>query len=419
MEKSETGNKDKLFLKALRGRQEVYGLIGQNSMGLADCEKALSFCRKRIRSRTMESRLMLDLAEGLRLDNKYRAAKKITTEALKHIDRKKSKNEYARCLNLLGMVNDDMGDYDSPLQYYQKAVRINEETQNKAGIASATNNIGLYYWTKGDLENALSHFKKALKVWKEANNRVGIGVASGNLGIAYCSMGDLNKGLKYFLENLEVSQEINHKVRIVIALGNVGVVYCEKGEFEKARDLYQKALALSTEMSNEYEIGFAHLYLGEVDCETGALLEAKQHLEKARKTFKGMNDTINLAAVYIALSAVHRKAKDYRQSLKCAQEAVSLSKKGGAKEKEIGALRELAKIVTGDDPGKAVQLLERSISIAEKEKMSLELAKSCLELATMQRMAGKNNDAEKNMDEARRIFKKADAHVWLKKINGL
>ena len=407
--------RDKLFIKALRGRQEVYNLTGKYSTGMKDCERALSFCRRRIPSRSIEYQLMIDLGGTLQWNNDHKGAKEIIMKALKSINKNKEKNAYARCLNVLGTIHFGIGEYEKTLQYYRESIKLAEEMKNKEGIASGSNNIGLYYWSTGKLEKALQYFKMAHKLWERIGNRVGIGVASGNIGLVHFSLGDLNKALGYFLRNLEVSEEINHKIRIVIALGNVGEVYKEKGDIERALDFYQKALVLSTQLGIINEIAFANLYLGTAYAEKGDLGEAKKCLEKAKRTFLKWNDSINLSSVYVSLARTHREGKDHKLSMECARKALSLTMQTGAKEQEIGALREMGKTVSKSNPEKALSYLEKSISIAKDEVMKLELAKSSFELAKILKASGKSKDAEKHMNKAKSIFKKAGAQGWLQK----
>jgi len=206
MKNSEIAYRDKLFIKALRGRQEVYNLTGKYSTGMKDCERALSFCRKRIPSCSIEYQLMMDLGGTLQWNNDHKGAKEIIMKALKSINKNKEKNAYARCLNVLGTIHFGIGEYEKTLQYYRESIKLAEEMKNKEGIASGSNNIGLYYWSTGKLEKALQYFKMAHKIWEGIGNRVGIGVASGNIGLVHFSLGDLNKALGYFLTNMEVSE---------------------------------------------------------------------------------------------------------------------------------------------------------------------------------------------------------------------
>jgi tetratricopeptide (TPR) repeat protein len=418
MYQRKTIDRDTLFIKALRGRHDVLHLTGKYRAGLEDSKRALSCCRKRISSLALQTELMADLAESLRRNREHEAARQITMNALQHMDRKKHRITYARCMNIMGMLHDDIGDNENTLRFFSESLKINETAGNSDGIASCSNNIGLHYWSKGNLEKALGYFTRALNEWESNNNRVGIGVASGNMGLIHYSKGDLKKALKYFLKNLEVSQEIDHKIRIVIALGNVGEIYKEKGDLVKALTFYQEALTLATEMGNNYEVAFAHLYMGETYCLKGEYREAKQFLEKAERSFRAMNHTINLASASIYLARLHRKENRYQHALKCTREALSLSRKIGAKEQEIAALRELGLILAHTGRAAAISYLKKAISIAKKEMMHLELAKSSFVLGKILEREGRGKDGRKYIDQAITIFRKAGAHGWLKGMDG-
>jgi tetratricopeptide (TPR) repeat protein len=56
------------------------------------------------------------------------------------------------------------GDYAKALEYYFKALRINEEIENKEGQAINLGNIGNVYSDQGNYAKALDYYFKALKI---------------------------------------------------------------------------------------------------------------------------------------------------------------------------------------------------------------------------------------------------------------
>jgi protein O-GlcNAc transferase len=80
-----------------------------------------------------------------------------------------------------------LSDYPKALEYYSKALHINEEIGNKDGIATNLGNIGIVYLSLSDYPKALEYFSKALHINEEIGNKFGIANNLGNIGIVYAT----------------------------------------------------------------------------------------------------------------------------------------------------------------------------------------------------------------------------------------
>ena len=56
------------------------------------------------------------------------------------------------------------GQYDDALKYHNKALEIDEELNDRVGMAKNYNNIGLVYYGKGQYDDALTYYNKALEI---------------------------------------------------------------------------------------------------------------------------------------------------------------------------------------------------------------------------------------------------------------
>ena len=68
----------------------------------------------------------------------------------------------------IGGVYDSKSDYDSALQYYDKAMKIQERVlgENHPDLATTYNNIGVAYNNKGDYIEALKYLNMALRIYE-------------------------------------------------------------------------------------------------------------------------------------------------------------------------------------------------------------------------------------------------------------
>lgn len=76
----------------------------------------------------------------------------------------KSRQLY-QCYNLLGIIYEEMNEYDNSLQYHQQALLYLNRLKNKTlFLQDSQNNIGIIYQKKGDYNKAMSYFNKALEM---------------------------------------------------------------------------------------------------------------------------------------------------------------------------------------------------------------------------------------------------------------
>ena len=86
------------------------------------------------------------------------------------------------------------------MEYYEKALKLNEGLGKKEGIAIQLRNIGDVYSTKGELDKALEYYEKALKIYKEMDVKIGTARILTNIGDIFALKSDKERALHYYRE---------------------------------------------------------------------------------------------------------------------------------------------------------------------------------------------------------------------------
>jgi tetratricopeptide (TPR) repeat protein len=144
----------------------------------------------------------------------------------------------------LGVICEDAREYDSALDHFKKALKIDP------GYASARNDVGAVYWWKGDYENAVQWCTSALVVdpsMKEAYY---------DRGLAYYYLGNYQQAISDFSASIALGFRIEkpfaHRGEAYMAIGNLNRAIADfkealsiQPDLEYAREDLAKAEAIS------------------------------------------------------------------------------------------------------------------------------------------------------------------------------
>ncbi|MEM6265208.1 MAG: CHAT domain-containing tetratricopeptide repeat protein [Bacteroidota bacterium] len=119
--------------------------------------------------------------------------------------------EYTTLYNNLGITLVDLTRYQEGIEYYSKALSLNQQhlPHNSPPIARNYNNLGVAYDEMGDYGNALSHYDQAvfLKIQTNGPNAVSLAPTYFNMAGAYSSLELYDTAEVYYQKSLQLYQK--------------------------------------------------------------------------------------------------------------------------------------------------------------------------------------------------------------------
>jgi len=91
---------------------------------------------------------------------------------------------------------------------------------------------------------ALVYYEQALTIFREIEDREGEGGTLNNIGTTYADLGEYKAALGYHEQALAIRREIGDRVGEGISLNNIGGIYESLGEYEAALATYEQALTV-------------------------------------------------------------------------------------------------------------------------------------------------------------------------------
>lgn len=148
------------------------------------------------------------------------------------------------------------------LEYYEKALEITKETNDKNIEAAVLLNVASVFSEQYNLttipkekkklkENALKYFSLMLDVCKDLGNKYYEAITIGNLGALYLHSGEYLKAEQYLKKALEISNELNVLGLLRDQEHYFYLLYDTTKQYKLALDHYKKFIALKDSIVNE------------------------------------------------------------------------------------------------------------------------------------------------------------------------
>lgn len=133
----------------------------------------------------------------------------IIKRAIKTDSANSSYQQLPHILNNLGIVYQNLQQYDSALWYYRQSIRSSADATDPGYLRASTyNNIGGLFLDIKNLDSAYTPLAKAMQVRKERNDLAGQAASHNRLGEYYLLIGDSEKALNNFYSGMDIAQNI-------------------------------------------------------------------------------------------------------------------------------------------------------------------------------------------------------------------
>jgi|GEM_PF-5173534 len=192
--------------------------------------------------------LLYDYAKFLINDQQIEQAQKVCNESLQLAGKLYGEEspETARCLTVLGTIEQFRSNYAKAVEYGQRSVKIFEESdQTKSdNYVVALRILGDALNFSGQFDQALANYQKARTIARDLGKTADEAVCLKSIGMLYYQMKDINKAESAFNEGLALVQYQPGQVELINSFNNnLAVIATDKGNPAKALEMYILSLA--------------------------------------------------------------------------------------------------------------------------------------------------------------------------------
>ncbi len=240
-------------------------------------------------------------------------------------------NIVAGLLLSVGSVFNNMGDYGKSIEYCEKALRISNETGDKAGKSKCLMNLGNASTYRGDYKNAVKYFEQSRIMAEEAGNKKGVSDCLSNLGVVSSDLGDYPKAIEYYEQSLKIRTELNDKTGISSCLVNLGVVSMYQGDYPKSIDYFERALAIAEELNDKRLISFCLMNLGGVTLYQGNYSKAIEYDQRALDLKQELEEKKGISQCLLYMAATYFNRGDPMKAIDYYQRSIKINEQIGDK----------------------------------------------------------------------------------------
>ncbi|MCG9792095.1 ATP-binding protein [Flavobacterium algicola] len=175
--------------------------------------------------------------------------------ALRAVKGKNGRELTFDCYNLLGILYNDLGEYDKAIEYNAKAFAIIDDNVNDPAAqprAMSLNNMGLVYQTMKNHKKAIEYFERGLMQENLLVNQPSVyAMLLDNLAYSKLKDGQLRDLPDLFYKSLEIRNKLDLEIGVIVNEIHLSEYYAVQKDTLRAVMLGEKALKTARRSNNK------------------------------------------------------------------------------------------------------------------------------------------------------------------------
>ncbi len=215
----------------------------------------------------------------------YDKALEYSYNALKIYQQLNNEIGLAKTLNNIGLIYEIVGDFDQAEQKFILALEIWEKVKAKLPDdveikkihPHIYNNIGILYSNHNQQDKAMKYYDKALILSEESNDKNIKSLILLNIGLVFSKEEKYYEALAFLLKSRGIIAGLNSKDKIANIDNNIGDIYLKLKNYNTAKKYFLSGLTLAKEINANELLKNAYEGLYEVNKEVGNHKEALEY----------------------------------------------------------------------------------------------------------------------------------------------
>lgn len=201
-------------------------------------------------------------AGAYRQSGNYALAMADADEVIRLTERARQDNlqdSFAAAQRVKGLTLYFIGKVTEAIPWLENALHLFSFLRENSLIPTLEMELGLAYSVLGDNDTALKFYHRALKTWEEAGNVGWQATLLNNMGVVYHARGEYEQAFVMLEKALEYARRSGYVRVPALALCSLGDLLADLDDLDHSDECYEKALALPSQMIDGYLICYVLL----------------------------------------------------------------------------------------------------------------------------------------------------------------
>lgn len=256
-----------------------------------------------------------------------------------------------------GVCYNEMGNYETSIDYYYKALQFFENHNDTMGIGRTLNNLGVNLEAMGEHQSAYLLYKKAYQFKKVSNDYNGIANSYMNLGNAKLNVNEFDSSLYYHKLALQAANLLRNDRLQIEALTCLGKDYLKLEKAHRAIELFEEAFNKFKNYNNNYQLSIVYNGLAKAYFLKGDNKKALTYIHYNINLLKNTGAIDLLKDAYLLHAEIRNSVGDYNEAYEAMKE-YALIKDSIYNSEKLSAIAEMQEKYKTDKKQKEIDALK-------------------------------------------------------------
>ncbi|MDX2254924.1 MAG: tetratricopeptide repeat protein [Pseudanabaenaceae cyanobacterium bins.39] len=277
-------------------------------------------------------------------------------------------------LNQLGKAHQSIREFDKAKFYFQQAINLSSDLDDKRSEAESLFNLGDVYFDLREFKQAHLLFEKSLNLKTQIGDRRNSAVNYHMLGMVAEALREYGEARQNYQQALAIFIEFGDHYSQASTYHQLGRVAQELREYEEARQNYQQALAIKIEFGDRYSQASTYHQLGWVAQELREYGEARQNYQQALAIKIEFGDRYSQASTYGQLGLLAEAENNFTEAGQNLLQALEIFAQFQDQHSVVIALRNLSRIYQATQDQSLLEAMAKVLGVTVDEvRQKLEL----------------------------------------------
>ena len=245
----------------------------------------------------------------------YEEAEEYLEKGLHQAQKEKYDAGIAFIYNYMGILYYNWGKIKASLQFYEKAIELQNKLNDRFQEAKILSNVSEHYIIQGDIEKSLTCLEKSRDIKINLEETQSLAYTFAQFGNYYTRLGDYSKSFEYVERTVTISGEYHMTQLKSQNLIDLAECYATLGILDDALSYIAQAMPMLEEFDNIFAMGRGYLIRGEIMLNKGYITQAIDDIKSSIEEFEMCDQkrlvllsNIELAIAYIC-DGNHKNAR--------------------------------------------------------------------------------------------------------------